>query len=350
MFELSVGISFAILISGVQCLIPDFLKADVFNIHRHAAVETRDLLHKPVTPENVTYYLYTSKNPNKFIKLDPSDLEPLRNVSDKLVFLVHGWTSNRETAWYEDLKNAFLTTHPNYSIVEVDWSEPANQYYYVASINTYDVAKILVNVILDLNKNYSVSLDDVLLIGHSLGGQIIGFVGKDIIKVTGRKLPRIIALDPAGPLFDTRPEDKRLNKNDAEVVEVIHSDGGTFGFLRACGTIDFFPNGGKSQPGCKRIDLLDLRSLVDPISCDHRRAGEYFVEAILNPDELLATRCSGWELLAKNQCDDVKVNLGDLTTNETGTFYFETNKERPFSKRKQSDGISLSKVLSLLHH
>ncbi|KAJ8934543.1 hypothetical protein NQ314_013284 [Rhamnusium bicolor] len=126
------------------------------------------------------------------------------------------------------------------------------------------MGKIIANLILDLNRNYSVSLDNILLVGHSLGGQITGFVGKNIYKLSGKKLPRIIALDPAGPLFSQRPDDKRLNKNDANIVEVIHTDGGTFGFKDSCGTIDFFPNGGRSQPGCKRIDLLDIRSVTDP--------------------------------------------------------------------------------------
>lgn len=115
-----------------------------------------------------------------------------------------------------------------------------------------------------MNKRYGIKFNDILLIGHSLGGQISGFVGKLVQKKASKKLARIIAMDPAGPIFDTRPEDKRLNKNDAEVVEVLHSDGGTFGFLSSCGTIDFYPNGGSSQPGCKRIDLLDIKSVVEP--------------------------------------------------------------------------------------
>lgn len=115
-----------------------------------------------------------------------------------------------------------------------------------------------------MNKIHAIPFSNILLIGHSLGGQISGFVGKLVNEKVGKKLPRIIAMDPAGPLFDIRPENKRLNKNDAEIVEVIHSDGGTFGFLKSCGTIDFFPNGGSSQPGCKRIDLLDITSVVEP--------------------------------------------------------------------------------------
>lgn len=76
-------------------------------------------------------------------------------------------------------------------------------------------------MIVNLNQNYNVKLDDILLVGHSLGGQITGFVGKHVYKMTGKKLLRIIALDPAGPLFDTRPEDKRLNRSDAEAINII---------------------------------------------------------------------------------------------------------------------------------
>lgn len=125
----------------------------------------------------------------------------------------------------------------------------------------------MANLIIKLNEDHGIKYDDILLVGHSLGGQTSGFVGKIIKKKTEQTLPRIIALDPAGPYFDTRPEEKRLNKNDAKVVQVIHSDGGTFGFLKSCGSIDFFPNGGSSQPGCKRIDLLDITSVVEPGKC-----------------------------------------------------------------------------------
>ncbi|KAG5879920.1 hypothetical protein JTB14_014393 [Gonioctena quinquepunctata] len=357
MANLNLYILFTVFLTGGECLIPDFLKSDYFSILRHAAVETKDILHTPVAPENVTYYFYTRENSGEYIKLDPSDLKPLVDPKKgKIVFIIHGWNSNREADWVGELRNAFLTTYKNYSVVEVDWRDPAGQFYYVSSINTWDVSKILADLILDLNKNYGVDLEDILPIGHSLGGQITGFLGKHITKETGRKLRRIIALDPAGPLFDERPGDKRLNENDAEVVQVVHSDGGTFGFKQTCGSIDFFPNGGSSQPGCKRIDLLDLTSLADPITCDHHRACDYFVEAILNPDELLATKCSQWRgLFTSRKCEDVKVHLGDLTSNERGTFFFETNKEKPYSKREKKKAnaaclIGLFSTIYLNYH
>lgn len=112
--------------------------------------------------------------------------------------------------------------------------------------------------------DYNVSRKNVILIGHSLGGQITGWVGKRFRKLTKNTLPRIIALDPAGPLFSSRPEDKRLNKNDADIVMVLHSDGGKLGFGSRCGSIDFFPNGGSDQPGCYKVDLADVSTLTEP--------------------------------------------------------------------------------------
>lgn len=66
----------------------------------------------------------------------------LAETNRKIVFLIHGWINSREIEWYEKLKDAFLSTYGDqYSVVEVDWKDPAHQVYYVSSINTYDVGK-----------------------------------------------------------------------------------------------------------------------------------------------------------------------------------------------------------------
>ena len=116
--------------------------------------------------------------------------------------------------------------------------------------------------VVKLIKDRGVPIKNVLIIGHSLGGQVASFVGKKVFELLNEKLPKIIAPDPAGPLFNLRPESDRLNPNDAQVVHVIHTNGGVLGFLRACGTIDFFPNGGSHQNGCLKTILTNIQNLT----------------------------------------------------------------------------------------
>ena len=63
----------------------------------------------------------------------------------------------------------------------------------------------------------------------------------------------ILAIDPAGPMFETNSEATRLNENDAKAVQVFHTNSkGWFalGYDALCGSVDFYFNGAKDQPGC----------------------------------------------------------------------------------------------------
>lgn len=64
----------------------------------------------------------------------------------------------------------------------------------------------------------------------------------------------LIGLDPAGPGFREAPEFTRLDPNDAEIVDIIHTSTQVLSLLHPVGNVDFYPNGGKAQPGCP--DLL----------------------------------------------------------------------------------------------
>lgn len=60
-----------------------------------------------------------------------------------------------------------------------------------------------------------------------------------------------VGLDPAKPLFIFATGDHKLDKNDAEFVDVIHTDVFQRGMLSPIGHADFYANGGIEQPGCK---------------------------------------------------------------------------------------------------
>lgn len=136
------------------------------------------------------------------------------------------------------------------------------------------------------------------MIGHSLGSHVSGYVGETF---KNPKLGRITALDPAGPNFNEMPESVRLDRGDATLVDVIHTNGKPLylfglGILQPIGHLDFYPNGGREQPGCSLptpallFDLFFSRSslnidqmvriLGDVLVCSHMRAITYFMESI----------------------------------------------------------------------
>lgn len=84
-------------------------------------------------------------------------------------------------------------------------------------------------------------MDDITLIGHSMGAQISGFAGAHL----NGKVQMIIGLDPAGPSFTKltlRSESERLDPSDARFVQVLHTDRNFIGSQIPLGHQDFYPN------------------------------------------------------------------------------------------------------------
>lgn len=73
------------------------------------------------------------------------------------------------------------------------------------------------------------------LIGFSLGAHMLGFTAKQFLKITGAKIDRISGLDPAGPCYYKLSADKRLDKGDANFVDIIHTDYATLGISSSIG-------------------------------------------------------------------------------------------------------------------
>jgi pancreatic triacylglycerol lipase len=83
---------------------------------------------------------------------------------------------------------------------------------------------------------------------------MVGYIARTYksLSKTNRKIKRISALDPALPLFYPKviffPQ--HIEADDADFVDVIHTDGGFYGVMESTGSVDFFPNGGTNQVGC----------------------------------------------------------------------------------------------------
>jgi Lipase. len=74
--------------------------------------------------------------------------------------------------------------------------------------------------------NYGLNPADVHMIGHSLGAHTAGYAGQAI-----EGLGRITGLDPAEPYFQGMPPFARLDPTDADLVDVIHTDGSSIFLL-----------------------------------------------------------------------------------------------------------------------
>ena len=87
------------------------------------------------------------------------------------------------------------------------------------------VGAMIAHFIERLNNMTDSSPKDIELIGHSLGAHIAGYAGA---KFTEPKIAKILGLDPAGPGFQTDQANFRLDRSDADLVVIVHTDAGTF--------------------------------------------------------------------------------------------------------------------------
>lgn len=117
-----------------------------------------------------------------------------------------------------------------------------------------------------------------------------------------------------GPLYREETEDFRLNKNDAEYVEAIHTDQDCYGIEDQLGHADFYVNDGDDQPGCMTH------------VCSHSRSISYFAESLENSQSFKSTRCESE--------DGAKAFMGGQPGNMdkgiTGKFCVETDDDYPF--------------------
>lgn len=152
----------------------------------------------------------------------------------------------------------------------------------------------------------------VSVIGHSLGAHIAAHVARN---VKNGRIASIIGLDPAKPLLMDNLE-LLLNQDDAEHVEIIHTNSNCYGIKDAIGDADFYVNGGEKQPGCKDD------------ACHHERAVDIFAESIGKSNLLCARRC--------DRNVELSVRLGGEPNNNhkdvSGSYCLSTHSRPPFGQ------------------
>ncbi|XP_072496511.1 lipase member H isoform X2 [Notamacropus eugenii] len=216
------------------------------------------------------------------------------NTTKKTTFIIHGYRpTGSQPVWLPDLVEGLIHVE-DMNVIVVDWNRGAtNLIYNTASRHTWRVAEVLKETI-DQMLASGASLDNVYMIGVSLGAHIAGFVGQ----MYDGKLGRITGLDPAGPLFSGKPPNERLDYTDAQFVDVIHSDTDLLGFKESLGNIDFYPNGGLDQPGCPQT----IFSGMEYFKCDHQRSVFLYLSSLKKDCDIVAYPCESYRDYLNGKC------------------------------------------------
>jgi hypothetical protein len=229
------------------------------------------------------------------------------------------------------------------NILLVDWSSCPTDYYGAKEMFK-EADKILSELI-----KAGLKTGDTHLIGFGLGTFIAGYIAK-FFNNASLPLGRVTGLNPHNLANAPFMAAYEINRNDASFVDIIHVDE-VFGNPSTNGHVDFWPNGGKDQPGCfgagklkfisiwNNVDLYFLKAL-----CDHFRAWRYFAESVAKKEtnlKFLSSKCQSQvtNFDASSCKGNITASMGffaDITTPNrdphiTVNYFLSTKSESPFS-------------------
>ncbi|XP_032592024.1 lipase member H-A-like [Drosophila grimshawi] len=275
----------------------------------------------------------------KFVFLeDVYNLSDSKNLVDKLdstkttVLYLHGFNENMNSESIQVIAEAYSERNDT-NLIILDWAQLAGGDYALdAVVNVNRLGSHLATVLLEMF-DQGLDIEKLHIVGHSLGGQLAGNTGREILKQSNgvKKIKRISALDPAFPLFYLNAGiNKHLSKDDAEFVDVIHTDAGKSGAPFSTGTADFWPNGGRTlQPGCPK------KMLPESIVCSHQRSWWFWAESVSDrfPEKFNALAAKNWRLFKLNVTESGEAVMGHYCpTTARGNYYLQTNGETPFAR------------------
>ncbi|KAF5274871.1 hypothetical protein FQA39_LY07053 [Lamprigera yunnana] len=290
-------------------------------------------------PNDIKLYLYTRNRPQDYIELDPSNPYQV-DTNKKVIILTHGYLAGAYGWGIQDVKNAYLKRH-DCNVIIVHWKKFAWGLYSTSVCVLPKIADLVGDFLCKLSREKDYDLKNIHLVGHSLGAQMSGLAGQSVMSKCQQRIGRITGLDPAGPLFLGRPIDERLDKTDAKFVDVIHTNGGVFGYLTNCGHADFYVNCGSLQ-FCKIFELSLSGILELPISvvaCHHLLSLDYMAEGT-ETNNFVGIPCKGCPFpTLTSTCppllsffkDDKPIMGEGCPSSTVGTYFVPVNNKKPFA-------------------
>ncbi|XP_045160753.2 inactive pancreatic lipase-related protein 1-like [Mercenaria mercenaria] len=336
----------------------------------------------PQSPKDqqVSFLLYTVNNNDTPEDLTANtteiELSEYYVESKRTIFIIHGYIGSPQDEWIVSAKDAILSVE-DANVIVVDWEKGADDLinYYQAAANTRVVGALTAQLMTSLHTSTGANYSNMYIVGYSLGAHVAGYAGERIPslgRITGKLSKNVVianfylcaldlniynetfdysvcrlasvvvvhvthyfftGLDPAHRAFSKDKPKVRLDATDAQYVDVIHTDSKQwiwgFGIRDSIGHADYFPNGGRNQPGC-----FSFWSFLRQSTCDHARSRQFFVESINSSCTFHAVPCGNWRKFKRNECtcdtDCGQMGFPQNDVSVTGNFYLRTNGQEPF--------------------
>ncbi|XP_037940660.1 lipoprotein lipase [Teleopsis dalmanni] len=282
--------------------------------------------------------------------LQLGDMSGFRRINPrrKLALFLHGWNDEGSKAWVQEMLKTWTHFDPDYTVCVVDWGHLSQMDYKTASMSIFDVGITVAGIIIAMEELRPAlfTRKNVTLAGYSLGAHAAGHAGA----VLNGEVEQIIGLDPAGPLF-TLPsvvsEKYRLDANDAQFVQVLHTSGGTLGTKVKSGHADFYPNGGTvPQTNCRMFMNLNDMQNTNPISCSHSSAAVFFKQSMDPAYPFIGHHCKSFQDFSIGLCaQNRRGRFGIHSQRQShGNFYFNTEANKPYVRRRRPEVLHLQRL------
>ncbi|KAH8322094.1 hypothetical protein KR059_002716, partial [Drosophila kikkawai] len=228
-------------------------------------------------------------------------------AADPIVISIPRWQGNSSSPELSAVVSARLDQQAS-NVISVDLENATNEAEIVENVASF------VSI---LTKNFDVPLERILLVGFAEGAHLAGEVAAQLHQDLGRQVPHITALDPpAGDLLE-----HQLSASDAEFVEVVHTSAGKMGTWERLGHVDYFPNGGETQPGCSGD------------SCSHERAFELLAEMWSSDNDFVSALCGSVETMSAESCRWSTLKMGQKAQGQpSGIYFLETHQSAPYAR------------------
>lgn len=232
--------------------------------------------------QDVVFRMYNSQVP-RGRKIDVRYPKTFKHAGyyaqQETVFIVHGFNGTESDRHIRYLRDAYVSRE--FNVITVNWQElTVYPCYLTALTNTRLVAQCTAQIYAFLTYRGQPN-KMITCVGHSLGAHICGMMSNHL----STKQHKIIGLDPARPLIENKASAQfRLTRDDANVVQIIHTNSGGLGQVSRTGSVDFCINGGKMQPFCHG-------HLIRRARCSHFLSVCYLANALFKHKQFLAVPC-----------------------------------------------------------